>query len=104
MKTRTMVVFALGLALAAGCKKKEKDNKGTTPPTGSGSSTAVAKPTEGSGSAVAKPVEPPKPAPKTGKDLAQAFIDCGGIMNSGKWDDFAKQCIADGFVAHHADE
>lgn len=103
MKTRTMVVFALGLALAAGCKKKDKDNAGTTT-AGSGSSTAVTKPTEGSGSAMAKPAEPPKPTPKTGKDLAQVYLDCGAQMNAGKFDDFMKACAADSFVAHMADD
>jgi len=102
MKTRTMVVITLGLALAAGCKKKEKTGETAA---GSGSSTAVAKPNEGS--AAMKPPEPPpppKPAPKTGKDLAQAYQDCGALIAGAKWDDFMKQCSADTFVGHMADD
>ena len=101
MKTRTMVVFTLGLALAVGCKKKDKaQDQGNM--AGSGSSTAVTKPNEGSGAA--KPPDPPKPTPKTGKDLAQLYQDCGALIAGAKWDDFLKTCSAEGFVAHQADD
>ena len=51
-----------------------------------------------------KPPEPVKPAPKTGKELAQLYQDCGALIAGAKWDDFMKQCSADGFVAHMADD
>lgn len=107
MKTRTMVVLTLGLAITAGCKKKDKD-QGTT---GSAGSAAVK--TDGSGSAgsagsaavkTEPPPPPPKPAPKTGKDLAQLYQDCGALMAGQKWDEFLKTCAADTFVAHMADD
>jgi steroid delta-isomerase-like uncharacterized protein len=99
MKTRTMVAATLCLALAAGCKKKDKEQQtGTT--TGSA---PVAKTNEAP-PPPPKPVEPPKPTPKTGKDLAQAFIDCGNLLSGGKFEDFGKQCVAESFVNHEAGE
>jgi steroid delta-isomerase-like uncharacterized protein len=95
-----MVVITLGLALAAGCTKKDKDKK--TGMTGSAGSAAVAKPDEGS--AAVKPPEPPKPTPKTGKDLAQAYLDCVALNSGAKWDEFMTQCIAEGAVVHMADD
>lgn len=100
MKTRTMVVITLGLALAAGCTKKDKDKKAGM--AGSAGSAAVAKPDEGS--AAVKPPEPPRPTPKTGKDLAQAYLDCVALNVAARWDEFLKQCMAEGAVVHMADD
>jgi steroid delta-isomerase-like uncharacterized protein len=95
-----LVAATLCLALAAGCKKKDKDQSaGTT--TGSA---PVAKTQEAPPPPPPKPVEPPKPTPKTGKDLAQVFIDCGNLLNAGKFDDFGKQCVAESFVNHEVGE
>jgi hypothetical protein len=100
MKTRMTVVTVLALAVAgagAGCKKKnDKANEGG----------GAMKPAEGSamkpaeGSAVAPPTD--KPAPKTGKELAAHYLDCGNQMAAGKWEEFTKHCTADGFVSHMA--
>lgn len=98
MKTQTMVAATLCLVLAAGCNKKDKDKDRPSGTTGSG---AVAKPAEGSAPA---PPEPPKPAPRTGKDLAQGFLDCAALLDGARWEDFDKQCVAAGFVGHHADD
>ena len=101
MKTRTMVAAMLALALAAGCKKKEKDNAGqtgTTPP-------VTPKPNEGAApTPPPPPPEPPKATPKTGKDLAQVFLDCTSLLNAAKFEDFGKQCVAANFVNHMAGE
>ena len=99
MKTPMIVAatLALALALAASCKNKEDQPAGAA-----GGSSLQAPPTEGSSP---RPEPPPaKPAPKTGPELARAFIDCAGLASAGKWDDYDKQCLAASFVGHHVDD
>ncbi len=92
----SLLVAALALVAAPACKKKDADQGATktdnTPPAaGSGSA----------GMAAAKPTEaPPPPKPKTGKDLADAYVACGEQINAGKLDDFLKDCVDASFVGH----
>lgn len=100
--TQTMFAAALGVLLATGCKEKDK-----APPAGTGSGSAAARPAEGSAPAPAPtPEGPAAPAatPKQGRELAQVVLDCGGLINAAKWDDFARQCMAPGFVSHQVDD
>jgi steroid delta-isomerase-like uncharacterized protein len=91
------IAAALGLLLVTGCKQKE------SPPAGAASGSAQAPPTEGS---APRPTEtpPPKPAPKTGPELARAFMDCAALASAGKWDDYGARCLAASFVGHHVDD
>lgn len=83
MIRKTLIVTCAALALAGGCKKKDKE-----PGAGSGSakpgSGSMANPGSGSGG-VATPGSGSMaaPAPLTGEKLAQAFIDHWGAWNAG---------------------
>jgi len=93
-----IAALALGLALAAGCKKKEPPQDRPVP-AGSGSGSAAA----AAGSAGSAPAPTPAaPTPKSGKDLAQVLLDCGELINAAKWEVFAQQCTAPGFITHQA--
>jgi predicted ester cyclase len=86
MKITTTLAVVLALA-AFGCGKKEeegtvrKELPATTP-----------KPTE------APKVEAPKPM--TGAELAAKYQACVGMVNDAKWDEFKKDCIAEGYTHH----
>jgi predicted ester cyclase len=47
--------------------------------------------------------DPAKEAPKTGKELAAAYLECAGMLNAGKMEDFKTKCLAPTFVGHEAD-
>jgi len=95
MTKLSLLLAALALVAAPACKKKDADQ---APP----AKTDNTPPAAGSGSAAvaAKPVEAPPVKPKTGKDLADAYIACSELINTGKLDDFAKDCADASFVGH----
>src|SRR5262245_30975701 len=98
MRMRTTLVLALAVAAGFACNKKKSEeqvDKGNTPPA-TGSDTTAPKPTE--------PPPPAKATPKTGKDLADWYLECGKKMSDKKMDDFKKDCIAADAVIHHADD
>ena len=98
MRMRTSLVLALAVAAGIACNKKKSEeqvDKGNTPPA-TGSDTTAPKPTE--------PPPPAKPTPKTGKDLADWYLECGKKMSDKKMDDFKKDCIAADAVIHHMDD
>jgi predicted ester cyclase len=86
MKISTSLVCAIGLVAFAGCSKKKEEG--------------VAKTTEPT---TVKPAEPPKPEPPkpmTGAELAEHYKKCTGFINEGKFDDFKKDCVDEGFTGH----
>jgi predicted ester cyclase len=90
----------------AACKKKKTEGADqpapkTNEPAATGSAPGSNNMAQGSDQM--KPPETPKAVKKEGKDLAQAYLDCGKLMTAGKWDDFKKTCVADGFVSHKGD-
>lgn len=97
-----MKKVSIGLALAlcvVGCKKKkEEENKEPVPTPavqeGSGSAAMA-----GSGSAAAAPAE----ATLSGKDLADKYQKCVGLINDGKFDDFTSTCVAADYKGHDMD-
>jgi ketosteroid isomerase-like protein len=84
---------SIGLAVAlslAGCsKKKASENKEPAAPmvqeSGSAGSAAAAE------------------APLAGKDLADKYTKCIGMINDGKFDDFTSQCVAADYKGHDVD-
>ena len=96
----SMLAAALALVAIPACKKKDADQSATPPAT----------PAMGSGSAMgsnamAKPVDKPAEAakPKTAQELADGYKACGDKLNSGKVDDFVKDCLADDFTSKMMD-
>ena len=99
MRISTGLVLALGLAVAAGCKKKKDEGGGGTAGTGdmagTGSGTGGMAGT-GSGSAA----EPEKTL--TGADLAKRYQECAALVNAGDTAKFKTMCLADDFKGHDA--
>jgi predicted ester cyclase len=93
----------IGVVLATslvGCsKKKAEENK--EPP--------AAAPVENTGSAAmagsaAMTAPPADEKPLAGKDLADKYGKCVGMINDAKYDDFKSNCIAADYKGHEADE
>ena len=97
-----MKKLSIGLALAlcvVGCKKKKEEETKEPAPTpavqeGSGSAAMA-----GSGSAAAAPAE----ATMSGKDLADKYQKCVGMINDAKFDDFTANCVAADYKGHDMD-
>ena len=98
MKLRTMAMVTLGVgALAgAGCSKKPKEQKAPDTTMGTAAGTGA---TAGTGAGTAAAPE----AKLEGKALADRYVECMGMANEKKWDDFRTKCLADDFKAHQAD-
>lgn len=94
MSMRTTLALALAVTAVAGCKKKDKDKPAET----GSATTTTTKPTEGSGSAAAT-----KPAPLTGEALGKKYVECTGLVNDGKFDDFKSGCLATSYTGHDMD-
>src|SRR5512135_108989 len=93
---KASIGLAIALSLVACKKKKDEENKEPAPPApavqeGSGSAAMA-----GSGSAAAE-------APKTGKDLADVYVKCVGMLGDGKFDDFIAGCLAADYKGHDMD-
>src|SRR5262249_17765548 len=89
---------ALAISLAVfGCKKKEEAN--TASKTAEGTSATA--PTAPAPTTPPPAAAPAKATPKTGKDLAQVYLDCGAYITAGKLDDFKTNCVANDFVGHN---
>lgn len=87
--------ISIGLAIAlsvAGCtKKKQSENKEPPAP--------MVQETGSAGSATAPAAE----APLAGKDLADRYLKCVGMINDNKVDDFVSQCLAADHKSHDMD-
>jgi predicted ester cyclase len=101
MMKKVSIGLAIALSVVACKKKKDSENKepvGSSAPmvqeTGSGSAGAMM---AGSGSAAAE-------ATLNGKDLADKYMKCVGLINDGKLDDFASTCVAADYKGHDMDE
>jgi predicted ester cyclase len=94
----SLLAAALALVVAPACKKKDADQApaktDNTPP---------ATPGSGSAAMAAKPVEAPPVKPKTGKELADQYVACADQINTGKLDDFVKDCLDASYVGHQPD-
>jgi predicted ester cyclase len=105
MKTRIMMATVLAVAtFGAACKKKKTEGADqpapkTNEPTATGSAPGSNNMAQGE----MKPPETPKAVKKEGKDLAQAYLDCGKLMSAGNYDEFRKTCLANDFVSHKGD-
>jgi predicted ester cyclase len=98
LRSMAMVVFGVGALVAgAGCKKKPKENK--APDIGSASGTGGTMAGTGAGTAA----EPAKEAKLEGKGLADRYIECAGLLNDKKLDDFKSKCVAKDYKGHEAD-
>ena len=94
LRTMAMVLVGVGALAGAGCKKKAKEDKAPDPTPGTGTAAVVA---------ADAAAEPPKEAKLEGKALADRYLECMGMVNEKKWDDFKTKCIASDFKVHQAD-
>lgn len=90
MMKQLSIGLAIALSLGACKKKKESENKEPV-----GSSAPMVQESTGSGSAAE--------APLTGKDLADKYVSCVGMINDGKFDDFTSSCVAADYKGHDVD-
>ena len=86
LKMTTSLVIATGLVVC-GCDKKAEEG-------------TAQKPAEGSTATPPPPPPTETPKPLTGTALADAYKACINLVNDGKFDDFRKTCLADGYQAH----
>jgi predicted ester cyclase len=96
MMKKLSIGLAISLSLVACKKKKDSENKEPV-----GSSAPMVQETGSAGSATAGSAA--AEAPLTGKDLADKYIKCTGLVSDNKLDDFASQCIAAEYVGHMMD-
>jgi ketosteroid isomerase-like protein len=88
LMTKMMLAACAGLLVSASCSKKQD-----------------AGPSHGSsdGSAVTTPPPPPTPVPPKkleGAELAEKYKSCVDLVNAGKIDELAAECLADSYVSH----
>jgi predicted ester cyclase len=101
MTKTSLLAAALAIAAVPACKKKDADQApapAPTPAMGSGSNMAPApnaKPTD-------KPAEPAKP--KTAQEMVDGYKHCTEELNSGKFEDFAKDCLDPSYQGHEGDQ
>ena len=88
MSVKSVLILALAVG-AIGCKSKPKEQP---PQAGSAGSDAGA-----------APVEPPRPPPLAGKELATKYLACNDLLSQGKLDDFKRDCITADFLGHPVD-
>jgi steroid delta-isomerase-like uncharacterized protein len=96
MMKKLSIGLAISLSLVACKKKKDSENKEPAPmvqETGSAGSAGAM-----TGSAAA-----PAEATLNGKDIADRYLKCTGMINDGKLDDFASTCVAADYKGHDMD-
>ena len=86
MMKNVSIGLAVALSLAGCSKKKATENKEPAAP--------MVQETGSAGSAA------PAEAPLAGKDLADKYTKCVGMINDGKLDDFATTCVATDYKGH----
>jgi predicted ester cyclase len=89
MMKNVSIGLAVALSLGGCSKKKASENKEPPAPMVQ----------ENTGSATGSAAE----APLAGKDLADKYTKCIGMINDGKFDDFTSQCIAADYKGHDMD-